>query len=69
MEYTKHEIISCERCKAKIECKANHYTECQCTQLQLNLNEAQYISELFDGCLCAACLLVLKQEYQQGLKT
>ena len=61
---TKHEIISCERCGARIECKANSYTKCQCSVVQLNLNEVQYISENYDGCMRAACLLALQQEYR-----
>jgi hypothetical protein len=63
----KHEIISCERCGDRIECKANSYTKCQCSVVQLNLNEVQYIAENFDGCMCAACLLALQQEYQATL--
>lgn len=63
----KHEIIPCERCGGRIECKANSYTKCQCTTVQLNLNEVQYVSENFDGCLCAACLFDLKNEYQRLL--
>lgn len=59
----KHEIIPCERCGKRIECKANSYTRCQCSTVQLNLNETQYISEHFEGCLCAGCLNELKQEY------
>ncbi|WP_207429700.1 cysteine-rich CWC family protein [Pedobacter sp. SYSU D00535] len=64
----KHEIIPCERCNGRIECKANSYTKCQCSKVSLNLNEVQYVSERFDGCLCAACLLALKEEYRQMLK-
>jgi hypothetical protein len=63
----KHEIIPCERCGERIECKANNFSACQCASVQLNLNETQYISENFDGCLCAACLLQLKAEYQSSL--
>jgi hypothetical protein len=59
----KHEIISCERCMKRIECKANSYTKCQCSEVRLTLNEVQYIGDLFDGCLCAGCLLELQQEY------
>lgn len=60
----KHEIIRCERCHSAFECKANAITKCQCSRVQLTLNETQYISELYDGCLCAACLMALKSEYQ-----
>ncbi|WP_342329394.1 cysteine-rich CWC family protein [Pedobacter sp. FW305-3-2-15-E-R2A2] len=61
----KHEIIPCERCGTPIECKANSYTKCQCSVVQLNLNEVQYISELYDGCLCAKCLFELQGEYKE----
>ena len=66
---SKHEIISCERCKKRIECKANSYTKCQCSVVQLNLNEVQYVSELYEGCLCANCLIELKQEYLTLIKS
>lgn len=67
MYCTKHEIIRCERCGAAVECKANNYTKCQCSTVHLNLNEVQYISENFDGCLCAACLVDLQREYNQAI--
>ncbi|MXV15276.1 hypothetical protein GS398_08180 [Pedobacter sp. HMF7056] len=64
---TKHEIISCERCRTRIECKANSFTKCQCSTVRLSLNETQFISERFDGCLCAHCLLELQQAYKNEL--
>jgi hypothetical protein len=60
----KHEIIPCERCGGSIECKANAYIRCQCSAVQLNLNEVQYIAENYEGCMCAACLLELQEEYR-----
>ncbi|TFF33895.1 cysteine-rich CWC family protein [Mucilaginibacter psychrotolerans] len=63
----KHEILSCDRCQSRFECKANAYTKCQCSKVQLSINEVQYVSELYDGCLCANCLLELQQEYQESL--
>jgi len=65
--HQKHEIVRCERCGAPFECKANSFTKCQCTTVQLTLNETQYISEMYDGCLCAGCLLVLQKEHQDIL--
>ena len=67
MTPSKHEIIPGERCGKRIECKANSYTKCQCSKVQLSLNEVQYVSECFDGCLCADCLLALQQEYLELL--
>jgi len=66
---TKHEIIACDRCGKLIECKANSYTKCQCSNVQLTLNEVQYISENFEGCMCADCLRALQGEYKQTLTT
>ncbi|QHS54187.1 cysteine-rich CWC family protein [Mucilaginibacter sp. 14171R-50] len=63
----KHEILYCDRCRAPFECKANSFTKCQCSTVQLTINEVQYVSELYDGCLCANCLLELQKEYQEGL--
>jgi hypothetical protein len=60
----KHEIIRCERCQSAFECKANSFTKCQCTKVQLTLNETQYVSELYDGCLCNNCLVALREEYK-----
>lgn len=63
----KHEIILCERCQASFECKANSFTQCQCMTVKMTLNETQYVSELYDACLCAACLTVLRDEYRASL--
>ena len=63
----KHEIIQCERCGRSMECKANSYTKCQCSTVQLNLNEVQYISENCEGCMCAVCLGDLKEQYRVSL--
>lgn len=65
----KHEIITCERCRCRIECKANSFTKCQCSTVQLSLNELQHVSETFEGCLCALCLSALQKEYQDMLKS
>jgi hypothetical protein len=65
---TKHEIIHCERCGKSMECKANAFTKCQCSKVHLNLNEVQYISENYEGCMCAGCLGELKEEYKESLK-
>jgi len=65
IQNSKHEIISCDRCGTRIECKANSYTKCQCSVVQLSINEVQYISENYDGCMCAKCLLELQAEYRE----
>lgn len=64
IQMIKHEIIICERCGKRMECKANAFSKCQCSTIQLNLNEVQFVSENYEGCLCAACLIELKEEYR-----
>lgn len=63
---SKHEILLCEHCQAPFECKANSSTYCQCTQVELTLEEAEYISERYDACLCAKCLNELKNAYHKN---
>lgn len=61
---TKHEMISCERCGTRIECRANTYSRCQCNAVHLSAKEVEHIAENYEGCLCASCLNTLKAEYQ-----
>lgn len=63
----KHEIIACERCGGRMECKANSFTKCQCSEVQLTHDEIEQIAEQYEGCLCALCLLDLQQAYRQNL--
>ncbi|MEO8885969.1 MAG: cysteine-rich CWC family protein [Mucilaginibacter sp.] len=65
IQHIKHEIISCDRCGKRMECKANSYTKCQCSGVQLTINEVQYISENYEGCMCAGCLVELQMEYRE----
>lgn len=62
---SKHEWVPCERCHQAIECKSNAFTRCDCASIYLTVNEVQWISEQYEGCLCNACLKNLQQEYQQ----
>lgn len=59
----KHETLYCERCNTSFECKANSSTYCQCTQIDLTIDEAEYIGEYFENCLCISCLKELKNKY------
>lgn len=63
----KHEIISCERCGADMECKANNFSRCDCTTVPISINEAQFISERYESCLCVRCLLDLKHDYLHSI--
>lgn len=55
----------CERCGNIISCTASDH--CFCHTIHLNLNEMQYVSELYKGCLCLQCLADLKTAYAEKL--
>lgn len=66
--YIKHEIVSCQRCKERFECKSNNITSCQCTAITLTPEESEWIIERYNDCLCIRCLIELKQKYNENCK-
>ncbi len=66
---SKHETILCERCHTSFECKANSSIRCQCRQVEITPEEAEYIGESFDSCLCAGCLNELKKRFIEKNRT
>jgi hypothetical protein len=58
----KHEARTCPRCSREFECKSGSVTQCQCSTVELSLEELEFIHAHYDDCLCATCLAVLKQE-------
>ena len=62
-----HEYVSCPRCKANFECKVGTIMLCQCMVVTLDDNERDYIRKYYDSCLCAACIIQMKQEYNDHL--
>ena len=58
-----HEVKSCPRCGKAFECKAGDITQCQCYGIQLSPEERAFIEERYKDCLCADCLLQLKNRY------
>ncbi|WP_232541014.1 cysteine-rich CWC family protein [Spirosoma endbachense] len=61
----KHEHTTCPRCQRSFECRVGSINLCQCQTLTLTDDQRQYINSLYQGCLCAACLHVLRSEYNQ----
>ncbi|SKB49005.1 Cysteine-rich CWC [Salegentibacter holothuriorum] len=59
----KHEEKYCPRCKTAFECKVGSIQLCQCSAVALDNKEREYIRELYENCLCAECMKVLKAEY------
>ncbi len=58
-----HEQVFCPRCNSCFECKAGSISLCQCTSVNLTVDESQYICDHYEECLCAACMLEMKKEY------
>ncbi len=60
----KHENKKCQRCNKIFECKLGNVLECQCTQIVLTDEAQNYVSQLFNDCLCIDCLHVLRYQFQ-----
>jgi len=58
-----HEAKYCPRCSKVFECKVGNITQCQCYGIQLSLEERAYVESLFSDCVCAACLLQMKNDF------
>ena len=58
-----HEVKVCSRCNNAFECKADDIAHCHCNNIQLSVEERAFIEERYKDCLCANCLLQLKDRY------
>lgn len=65
MNNSKHEIKHCPRCGKAFECKPGNITQCQCFAILLNQAELNFIKEMYDECLCANCMIRMKQLYNE----
>ena len=59
----KHEEKHCPRCKILFECKVGNITQCQCSEISMNIDEQQYIFKQYNDCLCLNCIVALCKEY------
>ena len=64
-----HENKICERCNSAFECKAGNIAQCQCNAIQLSPEERVYIASKYVDCLCANCLLSIKEEFLKEKQT
>jgi len=62
---TKHETKHCPRCNKVFECKVSSILLCQCQTVALSAEQLEHISFQYDDCLCAACLVEVRSEYNQ----
>jgi hypothetical protein len=56
----KHEAKICPRCAREFVCKANRIHRCDCMDVRLSLEAMEHIRQLYDDCLCVACLEALE---------
>lgn len=59
----KHEEKYCPRCKTEFECKVGSIQLCQCSNIELDSDELEYIRDKYENCLCAECIKALKTEF------
>ena len=59
----KHEEKRCPRCSAAFECKVGTIAQCQCSAIQLTVEESAFIQAKYEDCLCINCLHELQQKY------
>lgn len=59
----KHEEKHCPRCDTSFVCKAGSIMLCQCSTIQLSVEERAYVESKYDDCLCTNCLNALQKEY------
>jgi hypothetical protein len=60
---SKHEEKHCPRCHLVFECKPGNITQCQCSAIQLTVEETAFIEAKYDDCLCINCLGELQNRY------
>jgi Cysteine-rich CWC len=59
----KHEEKLCPRCSIAFECKAGTIMQCQCSTIQLTVEESAFIQAKYEDCLCINCLFELQKKY------
>ena len=59
----KHEIKQCPRCESEFECKTGAVLLCQCSKIEMTVEQLEYSSTQYDDCLCLSCLNDLRTEY------
>lgn len=53
----------CPRCDQPLECKVGDIAHCQCSTIELTLEERSFIEDRYSDCLCINCLKDLKNRY------
>ncbi len=61
-----HEQKYCPRCNKSFECKVGSIHLCQCSEIELTVEEKYFIQLKFDDCLCINCLYQLKEIFRKA---
>ena len=65
----KHEKKQCPRCESEFECKTGSILLCQCSKIEMSVEQLEYTSTKYNDCLCLSCLKDLQAEYNAMSQT
>jgi hypothetical protein len=54
---------TCPRCKQPFICNPTNIAACDCSKIQLSVEEIAYVAKQYSNCVCNTCLLHLKDEF------
>jgi hypothetical protein len=55
---------TCQRCKQTFICNPTNIAACACSKIELSSEEISFIAKHYSNCVCNACLIGLKEEFQ-----
>lgn len=58
-----HEKKYCPRCAVEFECKTGSILLCQCSRIEMTVEQLEYSNSQYSDCLCLSCLKALRAEY------
>ncbi len=50
-------IKKCSKCDTEFKCEGNNIAQCHCKNVTLNSTQTKYLTQKYDDCLCANCLI------------
>lgn len=63
----KHETKYCPRCTESFECKVGSIDLCQCSTVQFDSSEIEFMKQNYDDCICVSCMQKVSTEYKNQL--
>jgi hypothetical protein len=56
---------TCPKCNKKFDCKSEEITFCPCSKFSFSQKESQALARLYKGCLCANCLIDMRENFDK----